>query len=272
MLVSSWVIAFFSLCIFSFLYKNNPFYKFAIHVILGLMVGYMFVQQVVIGLSTSFFSPILLELGESSPDWWNLVIQRIIPFVIASLIFTLLIPGRQWMKNIPLGLVLGYGMGLMMVTSLESNVFVQLRKTLQPATAVFASGSFFRDRWPQWAQFVPMLSLSVVVALTLLYQFRMRLPQIKTVIYAALLIFIISLTDSLVILIGVMTVLSYFFFSFERDGLVEEVSRVGLTFMMVYFGAVFGSTLMTRMQIFIGQVDFLAFKWIWGTIQSLSGT
>ncbi len=269
--LSWWVIAFFSLCIFSFLYKNNPFYKFAIHVILGLMVGYMFMQQVVIGLSTSFFSPILLELGRSSTDWFDLLIQRFIPFCIASLIFTLLIPGRQWMKNIPLGLVLGYGMGLMMVTSLESNVFVQLRKTLQPATSVISSGSLYRDRWPQWAQFVPMLSLSVVIGCTLLYQFRMRMPEIKTVIYAALLIFIISLSDSLIILIGVMTVLSYFFFSFERDGVVEEVSRVGLTFMMVYFGAVFGSTLMTRMQIFVGQVEFLTSKWIMGTIQAISG-
>ena len=99
----------------------------------------------------------------------------------------------------------------------------------------------------------------------------MRMPEIKTVIYATLLIFIISLSDSLIILIGVMTVLSYFFFSFERDGVVEEVSRVGLTFMMVYFGAVFGSTLMTRMQIFVGQVEFLTSKWIMGTIQAISG-
>ena len=42
--------------------------------------------------------------------------------------------------------------------------------------------------------------------------------------------------------------------------------------MMVYFGAVFGSTLMTRMQIFIGQVDFLTAKWIMGTIRAFGGT
>jgi len=62
-IVSLWVIAFFSLCIFSYLYRNNPFYKFAIHVILGLMVGYMFLQQVLIGLEQLVVSPILEELG-----------------------------------------------------------------------------------------------------------------------------------------------------------------------------------------------------------------
>ena len=69
------------------------------------------------------------------------------------------------------------------------------------------------------------------------------------------------------ILVGVLAVLSYFFFSFERRGFVEEVSRVGLVFMMVYFGAVFG----TWVQIFIGQVEFLGIKWLGGTWQARFG-
>ena len=35
-----WLGAFFTLCILSFLYKDNPFYKLAEHVFVGISAGY----------------------------------------------------------------------------------------------------------------------------------------------------------------------------------------------------------------------------------------
>src|SRR5207247_5918093 len=35
-----WVSAFLTLCVFSFLYKDNPFYKFAEHLFVGVSAGY----------------------------------------------------------------------------------------------------------------------------------------------------------------------------------------------------------------------------------------
>ncbi|MDP6595622.1 MAG: hypothetical protein QGI86_07010 [Candidatus Poribacteria bacterium] len=268
-IVSLWVIAFFSLCIFSYLYRNNPFYKFAIHVILGLMVGYMFLQQVTIGLEQLVVSPILEELGRPSPDAPDILIQRVLPLLVASLIFTIFVPERRWLSRIPIGLLLGYGMGYMLTKSLEADVFKQLNATLTQSITAISGDSIFRSRWPAWGQFLPGLSALTVIGLTIFYRFRMQHPTIRTIIYIALSLFICSLADSIMILVGVLTVLSYFFFSFERRGLVEEVSRVGLVFMMVYFGAVFGNTVLTRIQIFIGQVDFLIFKWLGGTWQAL---
>jgi hypothetical protein len=35
-----WVAAFLTICIFSFLYEDNPFYKFAEHLFVGVSAGY----------------------------------------------------------------------------------------------------------------------------------------------------------------------------------------------------------------------------------------
>jgi len=35
-----WIMAFFTLALFSFLYKDNPFYKLAEHIFAGLSAGY----------------------------------------------------------------------------------------------------------------------------------------------------------------------------------------------------------------------------------------
>ena len=41
-IVSAWFVVFLTLCIFSFLYKDNPFYKAAEHIFVGVSAGYIF--------------------------------------------------------------------------------------------------------------------------------------------------------------------------------------------------------------------------------------
>ena len=40
-IMGAWVIVFLTLCIFSFLYKDNPFYKAAEHLYVGVSAGYV---------------------------------------------------------------------------------------------------------------------------------------------------------------------------------------------------------------------------------------
>ena len=47
-ILGSWVAVFLTLAIFSFLYKDNPFYKFAEHAFIGVSAGY--------GLSIGFWT------------------------------------------------------------------------------------------------------------------------------------------------------------------------------------------------------------------------
>jgi hypothetical protein len=44
-LVGHWLAIFLTFCILSFLYKDNPFYKFAEHLFVGVSIGYIVIQQ-----------------------------------------------------------------------------------------------------------------------------------------------------------------------------------------------------------------------------------
>lgn len=67
---------------------------------------------------------------------------------------------------------------------------------------------------------------------------------------------------TLVILVGVVSGLVYFFFSKEHKGAFGGVAKVGVWFLMVTFGASFGYTVMSRMSLLIGRMDFLLGDWL----------
>jgi hypothetical protein len=68
--------------------------------------------------------------------------------------------------------------------------------------------------------------------------------------------------NQLLILIGVFATLIFFFFSLEHKKGVGAISKVGLLFIMVGFGASFGNTVMARISLLIGRFQFLLFDWL----------
>lgn len=77
---------------------------------------------------------------------------------------------------------------------------------------------------------------------------------------------ILESINTILILLGVISVLFYFFFSVEHKGIKGEISKIGIWFLMVSFGASFGYTVMGRMSLLIGRVQFLLKDWL-GIIQ-----
>ncbi len=72
----------------------------------------------------------------------------------------------------------------------------------------------------------------------------------------------VAAINQLVLLIGVFSTLIFFFFSLEHVGTVGKISRVGVFFLMVSFGASFGYTVMARVSLLIGRIQFLIHDWI----------
>jgi hypothetical protein len=67
--------------------------------------------------------------------------------------------------------------------------------------------------------------------------------------------------NAIIILLGVSSVLFYFFFSIEHSGLGKVVARTGIIFLMIAFGAAFGYTVMARMSLLIGRLtDLIEFS------------
>ncbi len=66
--------------------------------------------------------------------------------------------------------------------------------------------------------------------------------------------------------IVLLTVMSYFFFSIRPESGVGKVqtqaASLGRWFLMIAFGAMFGNTVMARLSLFIGRVQFLLHEWL----------
>jgi hypothetical protein len=73
-----------------------------------------------------------------------------------------------------------------------------------------------------------------------------------------------------VLVVGVVSGLVYFFFSKAHTGVVGKTASVGITILMVAFGASFGYTIMARISLLIGRCQFLLEDWL-PTIPRLLG-
>jgi hypothetical protein len=63
--------------------------------------------------------------------------------------------------------------------------------------------------------------------------------------------------SNLVVVAGVLSGLVYFFFSKEHTGVFGRVSRFGIYVLMISFGAAFGYTVMARISLLTGRMEFL---------------
>jgi hypothetical protein len=75
--------------------------------------------------------------------------------------------------------------------------------------------------------------------------------------------------DNLVLIVGVLAVLVYFYFSIEHRRAVGAISRLGVWYLMLGFGAAFGYTVMGRVSLLIGRMNYLFIDLVRVTGQAL---
>jgi hypothetical protein len=68
--------------------------------------------------------------------------------------------------------------------------------------------------------------------------------------------------DVIIGAIGVVSTLSYFYFTRPQTGPFRAVSKLGTLYLMVFFGATFGYTIMSRLSLLIGRTEFLLGTWL----------
>ncbi len=202
-----WVAAILTLAVFSFLYRENPFYRFAEHLFVGVSNGYAI---------TFYFHrilmPYLIEPVSHGRDLWLIAIA-----MVGMLYFTRFIPKVSWLVRIPIAVVLGYSSGAYIPRAIDAQILQQLR-----ATIVTRSSFDTTLAGPGWQLGI----WSIIIAL------------------------------------GVIATVAYFFFSAEQKGILKPISRIGIIFIMVGFGASFGYTVMARISLFIGRLQFLLGDWL----------
>jgi hypothetical protein len=214
-----WVAALLTLFIFSFLYKDNPFYKFAEYLFVGISAGYYVGYYYYNVLIPNFWVPF----------WQQGRYEYIIAVILGITILFRMSRKSGWVSRFGFAFVIGCGAGINFITYLQSNAMAQVYGTIAPLVALAKgdNGGILFD----W----------------------------KNTLY------------NLIMIIGVTSGLVYFYFSKPHKGFLGVTARLGIWFLMVSFGASFGYTIMARISLLIGRMQFLIFDWIKMTWDVIGG-
>ncbi len=131
-LLWTWVAGFLTLCIFSFLYKDNPFYKFAEHVYVGVSAGYWISQNYNDVLKTILFPNLWLAWHGVTTDhvWlWDKWLY-VVPMLMGIMLLMRLVPSVSWVSRWPLAFIVGMGAGYAIVFSMDAAILEQIRATV----------------------------------------------------------------------------------------------------------------------------------------------
>ncbi|MEE8404635.1 MAG: hypothetical protein V3S17_04525 [candidate division Zixibacteria bacterium] len=122
-----WIIAFFTLALFSFLYKDNPFYRLAENIFAGLTTGY----QVGLIWDTVIIQKVWDPM--MGGQWW-----LFLPGLLGLMMFSRFSPRISWMSRVPLAVVMGITAGIFLTSQLHGFVLPQMQSTMN--TFVTADG------------------------------------------------------------------------------------------------------------------------------------
>ena len=226
-IIGLWIAAALTLGILSFLYKDNPFYKLCEAIFLGISAGYWFVSLFWQNLVPKLFDTLGITklLGFGGEDG-----------AIQSIFIHGQYDPRIWY-------VVAGILSIMMLLRLVPNIG-------------------WISRWP--LAFIvgttAGLKLTRYLASNGLAQINNTLKDFS--VYGQEGFISWGNVNSLIILIGVVTGLTYFYFSKEHKGVTGVAAKIGIYFLMVTFGASFGNTVMSRMSLLIGRLDFIYSDWL----------
>lgn len=239
-ILGAWIAVFLTFGIFSYLYKDNPFYRIAEHLFVGISAGYwtsiFFWTQIQPNLfgrlwpaseystdafwykiynGLSFFSSSVFPAGGIDKGH-DMHLIYLFPFALGVMMLLSLIPKINWFARWGIAYTVGMAAGLRAYGYLNSNVIGQIKGTV---------ANFADPNLPFWSLTSP------------------------------------SVFNSIVILVGTITGLLYFYFSKEHKGALGKISKVGIYFLMISFGASFGFAVMGRISLLIGRfVDLIKYS------------
>lgn len=227
-----WVAALLTLFILSFVYRDNPFYKVAESILIGVSAAY--------GMVVGFWSTLVPQLlGSLAPGFVreyampSLPVSAtpgldaalaFVPLLLGFMLLWRLAPKGGWISVWPIAFVIGTTAGIRLVGAIEADLMRQVVAAMKPLVVfedgVGAAGEAIRmfDFW--------------------------------------------GTVGSVVGVVGVLSVLTYFFFSVEHKGAVGKTARVGIWFLMISFGSAFGLTVMGRITLLLQRFEFLFTDWL----------
>jgi len=187
----TWIASLMTIAIGSLVWKENPIYRSAEHLYVGVSAGHAVVMAY-----NNIRDTAVKPLAAGHIIW-------VIPLVLGLLLYTRYIKGVSWISRYPVSVLVGIGTGVAVRGAIHGDFTQQISATI----------------------------------------------RVKTV-------------NDILLLLFVIASLSYFFFAREIKGATKVVPQLGRCVLMVAFGAAFGTTVMGRMALLIGRIQFILGDWL----------
>ena len=129
-IVGLWIASFLTVCVFSFLLGDNPLYKFAEHVYVGVSAGYW----MCVGYWGTIKPEIVDKLYER--NWIALI-----PLALGIMLLFQLSPKTSWVSRWPLCFLVGMYAGLQIVYTMDAMIIEQVQASTKPLLVWTADGS-----------------------------------------------------------------------------------------------------------------------------------
>jgi hypothetical protein len=133
--IGVWIGAFMTLMIFSFLYKDNPFYKFAEHLFVGVSAAYWMTVAFWTTLIPNLFARLwpahmggVLPAAVGNDREW----QYVIPLILGLILLTRLVSRIAWLSRWAMAFVIGFAAGTNFTRYLQSDFVTQIHSTMVP--------------------------------------------------------------------------------------------------------------------------------------------
>jgi len=117
-----WIASLLTLFIFSFLYKDNPFYKLAEHLFVGISAGYYVMQEWWAVIYPQCVKPV--AHGEH--------LLMIIPGVLGLFLFSRFIPKAGWLSRWSLAIIIGAYAGIKTTGFAQGDLVAQFQASILP--------------------------------------------------------------------------------------------------------------------------------------------
>ena len=261
-----WLGIFLTMCILSFLYGDNPFYKFAEHLFVGVSIGYIVVVQ----FKSNMW--VKVERGLGPID--------LIPLAFIALMFAKLASAKlAWLGRFPLAFVVALFAGQSIVGLVGSDLGDQMKAAARPLVVEKVDVSTATA-----SQLSQLPGVSPTVAAKLVTEREQRpfssvddlatRPSLSADERASLAdergpivgldarasvdgsaIDWFGVVSQVLLLLALLTGLLFFYFSVAHKGPIGRVSRVGVWILMIGFGASFGWTVQGRIALAIGRAQ-----------------
>jgi len=190
--VGTWVAAFLTLGLFSWMYKENAWFRIVEHVFVGASLGHL----AVVGYGN--IKDIAWTPAATQGKWlmW-------LPIIGGLLLYSRWFKQYMWLSRVPMGFLVGTTGAVVLTGSIKAMLVDQVIATMMP------------------------------------------LNSINNVLFVVL----------------TMAATMYFMFTLQSKW-AAPIIDLGRYALMVAFGATFGFTVMSRISLFTGRMQFLLFEWL----------